>query len=56
MEDFIVKKYEALELEIIAVDTDVVLGLSFGENNKLDTPMTNIDVDYNPLKDLGIDG
>lgn len=51
---FVVKKYEALDLEIISVSADVVLA-SFGTN--ADSPFITYDPTSNPLKDLGlIDG
>ena len=46
-----VKKYEALELEIISVSADVVLA-SFGES--ADSPFVTYDPTSNPLKDLGL--
>lgn len=45
------KKYEALELEIISVSTDVVLS-SFGAT--ADTPFVTYDPTSNPLRDLGL--
>ena len=49
-----VKKYEALELEIISVGTDVVLA-SFG-GTAADTPFVSFDPSSNPLQDLGYIG
>ncbi len=46
-----VKKYEALDLEIISVSADVVLA-SFGAN--ADSPFITYDPTSNPLKDLGL--
>lgn len=46
-----VKKYEALELEIISVSADVVLA-SFGTN--ADSPFLEYNPSSNPLKDLGL--
>ena len=45
------KKYEALELEIISVSADVVLA-SFGEG--ADSPFVTYDPTSNPLRDLGL--
>ncbi len=46
-----VKKYEALELEIISVSADVVLA-SFGAT--ADSPFLEYNPTSNPLKDLGL--
>ena len=48
------KKYEALELEIISIGTDVVLA-SFG-GTAADTPFVSFDPTSNPLRDLGFIG
>ena len=45
------KKYEALELEIISMNDDVVLA-SFGSD--ADSPFVNYDPTSNPLEDLGL--
>ena len=45
------KKYEALELEIISVSADVVLA-SFGAN--ADTPFLDYNSSSSPLKDYGL--
>ena len=45
------KKYEALELEIISVRADVVLA-SFGTN--ADSPFLEYNPSSNPLVDLGL--
>ncbi|MBQ7332832.1 MAG: hypothetical protein IJW38_00615 [Clostridia bacterium] len=45
------KKYEALELEIISVNADVVLA-SFGE--EADSPFLTYNPTSNPLQDLGL--
>lgn len=46
-----VKKYEALDLEIISVSADVVLA-SFGTG--ADSPFITYDPNSNPLADLGL--
>lgn len=46
-----VKKYEALDLEIISVSADVVL-TSFGAN--ADSPFITYSPTSNPLADLGL--
>ena len=48
-----VKKYEALDLEIISVSADVVLA-SFGDN--ADSPFITYDPSSSALKDLGLLG
>lgn len=48
-----VKKYESLELEIISVDTDVVLAVSVLANPE--SPVVNYG-GYNPLEDESLFG